>query len=165
MVSDSKEVSDLLAEHFSKISSEESFGQDFRDSANEREYPDFHTHNSEYYNIPFTMKELRHALQHTKNSSPGEDTIFAEMVKKLPSNAQEALLKIYNDIWEADFLLRFWRTAFIIPIAKPGKYPKLTTSYRPIDLTSILLKIFEGFFLDTKERKCFMHGVCDSQRT
>ena len=50
-------------------------------------------HNSEYFNIPFTMKELRHALQHTKNSSPGEDTIFAEMVKNLPSNVQEALLK------------------------------------------------------------------------
>ena len=119
------------------------FGQDFRDSANEREYPDFHTHNSEYYNIPFTMKELRHALQHTKNSSPGEDTIFAEMVKKLPSNAQEALLKIYNGIWEADVLPPSWKTSVIIPIAKPGKDPKLRSSYRPIALTSVLCKIFE----------------------
>ena len=56
-----------------------------------KEYPDFHTHNSEYYNIPFTMQELRHALHHTKNSSPGEDTIFTDMVKKLPSNAHETL--------------------------------------------------------------------------
>ena len=82
MVSDPNEASDVLAEHFSKISSEESFSQDFRDSANEREYPDFNTNNSDYYNVPFTMQELRHALQHIKSSCPGEDTIFADMVKK-----------------------------------------------------------------------------------
>ena len=65
---------------FSKISSEESFSQDLRDSVNERENPDFHTNYYEYYNILFTIQELRHAVQYTKNSSPGEDTIFSEMV-------------------------------------------------------------------------------------
>ena len=79
-------VSDFLAEHFSKILSEESFSQDFRNSANEREYPDFNTNNMEYYNVYFTMQRLRHAFQHTKNYSPGKDIIFADIVKKLPSN-------------------------------------------------------------------------------
>ena len=82
VVSDPKEVSDVLAEHLSKISSEESFSQNFRDSANEREYPDFHKNNSEYYNVPFTMQELRHAFLHTKNSSPGEGTIFCRYGEK-----------------------------------------------------------------------------------
>ena len=36
VVSDPKEVSDVLAEHFSKISNKESFSQDFSDSANDR---------------------------------------------------------------------------------------------------------------------------------
>ena len=81
-----------------------------------------------------------------KNSSPGEDTIFADMVKKLPSIAQEALLKIYNGIWEADVLPPSWKTSVIVPIAKPGEYPKLRTSYRPIALTSVLYKIFERMF-------------------
>ena len=74
------------------------------------------------------MKELRHALRHEKNSSPGEDTIFADMVKKLSSNAQETLLKIYNGIWEADVLQSSWKTSVIISIAKPDKDPKLTTT-------------------------------------
>ena len=78
------------------------------------------------------MQELRHAFQHTKNSSPSEDTIFADMVKKLPSNAQEALLKIYNGMWEADFLPPCWKTSVVIPIANPGKDHKVTTSYRHI---------------------------------
>ena len=82
VVSDPKEVSDFLAKHFSKISSEESFSQDFRDFANEREYLDFHTYNSEYYNVPFSVQEQRHALQHSKNSNPGKDTIYADIVKK-----------------------------------------------------------------------------------
>ena len=41
VVSDLKEVSDLLAEHFSKISSEESFGQDFRDLPMKENIPTF----------------------------------------------------------------------------------------------------------------------------
>ena len=107
------------------------------------EYLNFHANNSEDYYVPFTMQEPRHALQHTKNSSPGEDTIFAEMLKKLKSNAQETLLKIYNGIWEADVLPPSWKTSVIVSIAKPGKDPKLRTSYRPIALTSVLCKIFK----------------------
>ena len=37
--------------------------------------------NLEYYNVPFTMQELRLTLQHTKTSSLGEGTIFADVVK------------------------------------------------------------------------------------
>ena len=33
--------------------------------------------------------------------------------------------------------------SIIIPIAKPGKDPKLTSSYRSVALTSVLCKIFE----------------------
>ena len=46
-----------------KITSKESFGQDFGNAANEKEYPDFNTNNSECYNVSFTMQEPKHALQ------------------------------------------------------------------------------------------------------
>ena len=59
--------------------------------------------------------------KHAKNSSPSEDTIFAEMVKQLPSNAQEAILKVYNIIWEASVLPQSWKTSVIGFIAKPCK--------------------------------------------
>ena len=67
------------------------------------------------------MQKLRHVLQHTKNSIPGEDTIFADMVKNLLSNSQETLLKIYNGIWEANVLSLSLKKSVIAPIAKPGK--------------------------------------------
>ena len=60
-------------------------------------YPDFNRNTSEYYNVPFTIQELRHALLHTKNDSLGEDN-FADIVKQLPFDAQKDLLKIYNGI-------------------------------------------------------------------
>ena len=41
LVTDPKVSSDVLAEHFSKISSQQSFSQDFRTAAREREYPEF----------------------------------------------------------------------------------------------------------------------------
>ena len=45
-----------------------------------KEYPDFRTNSSACYNVPLSMQELRYALQHTKNNSPDEDTIFAVIV-------------------------------------------------------------------------------------
>ena len=74
------------------------------------------------------MQEVRHALQHTKNSILGENTVFADMVKQLPSIAQETLLKICHGIWEVDILPPSYKTSSIMPIAKPGKGHKLTTS-------------------------------------
>ena len=44
------------------------------------------------------MQKLKQALQNTKKSSLGEDTIFADIEKRLPPNAQEALLKVFNSI-------------------------------------------------------------------
>ena len=54
-ISHPKDASDVLAEHFSKISSKESLGQDFRNAVYEKEYPKFNTNNLEYYNVSFTM--------------------------------------------------------------------------------------------------------------
>ena len=51
LVSDPKEASDALSDHFSKILSEDSFRQDLRNAAKEKECPDFGTTNSEYYNV------------------------------------------------------------------------------------------------------------------
>ena len=81
LATDPKGSSDVLDEHFSKIFSQQSFSQDFRTAAREREYPEFSSGDSECYNVLFTMQELKHAFKNTKKSSPGEDTIFADMVK------------------------------------------------------------------------------------
>ena len=143
LISDSKSVADILANHFSKVSSRSNYGQEFREMASELQCPNFTSDNTEYYNRLFSLKELQYAISRSKNTSPGEDTIQADMIKMLPSKTLELLLKIYNNIWTTGNLPSSWNSSVIVPIAKPGKDPKLTASYRPIALTSVLCKTFE----------------------
>ena len=50
---------------------------------------------------------------------------------------------MYNKIWEEGEISKFWKEAIIIPLLKEEKDPKDVRSYRPVDLTNILSKIFE----------------------
>ena len=143
LISNSQEVAEVLAKHFSKISNHSNYDQEFQQVAAQVSLPDFTSANNEYYNQPFKMKELKFALSKTSNSSPGEDSIQADMIKKLPSQTLELLLKIFNNIWSTAILPPSWNSSVVIPIAKPGKDPKISTSYRPIALTSVMCKVLE----------------------
>jgi hypothetical protein len=55
----------------------------------------------------------------------------------------EALLSIFNNIWDTGKLPPSWKEAIIIPIAKPGKDSTLASNYRPIALTSCVCKTLE----------------------
>ena len=141
--SNSIEVAEVLSEHFSKVSSSSNYSETFQHQAARTEYPDFSSNNDEFYNAPFLKKELYYALSKTSNTSPGEDSIQAKMVQKLPPETLELLLKIYNKIWSTGVIPVSWNSSIIVPVAKPGKDPQIATSYRPIALTSVLCKIFE----------------------
>ena len=53
------------------------------------------------------------------------------------------LLQIYNHSWEQGVLPQIWREATMIPILKKGKDPKKANSYRPVSLTSCVVKTME----------------------
>ena len=103
----------------------------------------FSPDSSEAYNEKFSLCELKDALSSTEDSSPGEDGILYAMIRQLPSEAKEFLLKIINKIWETGILPRSWKISIIIPVQKPLKDPLQPTSYRPIALTSCLCKLME----------------------
>lgn len=89
------------------------------------------------------MHEFHMATQRTKNSAPGPDGIFYQMLRNLPETAQEHLLKIINKFWIEGFFPDEWRKANVIALPKPGKDPSNPTNYRPIALTSNLGKTVE----------------------
>ena len=66
MVWDPKKAFDVLSEYLFKISVKEIFRKNFKNAARDKEYPDLDATNSEYYNVPFNMQEMKHALHHTK---------------------------------------------------------------------------------------------------
>ena len=91
------------------------------------------------------MHELERALKATdSNKAAGEDQIPYEFLTHLGPKAKKMLLTLYNKCWyDNQEFPRTWQSAILKPLLKNGKDAKLTTSYRPISLTSCVGKILE----------------------
>ena len=93
---------------------------------------------------PFTPQELESQLRNMRNGkAPGPDDICAEQLRHMGPGAKAALLRLMNLTWTSGQVPSAWRRASIVPIPKAGKDPKLTSSHRPIALTSHLAKLAE----------------------
>lgn len=95
---------------------------------------------------------------HTDSSStPGRDRVCYSMLDHLSVESKRTLLHLYNKVWEEGVLPRCWKESIVVPIRKPGKDPRIPSSYRPIALTSQIGKTLERmvnnrmvFFLESK---------------
>jgi hypothetical protein len=88
--------------------------------------------------------EVQDAIQGLKISkAPGPDGIPNRALKHLPQRVILLLVALLNAILRTQYLLRVWKHARVISISKPGKYPVLPSSYRPISLLDTIGKVFE----------------------
>ena len=91
-----------------------------------------------------SMEELNYAMKKLKQKkSPGPDGITNEMLINAGKPALYKLLEIFNKTWQEGSLPQSWREATMIPIHKKGKSKTEATSYRPISLTSCVVKLLE----------------------
>ena len=94
--------------------------------------------------LPLTLQELDNALKKLKlKKSPGPDGITNEMLIHLDTTARLKLLEIFNLTWEEGRVPQMWKEATMIPIHKKGKDKRKSGSYRPISLTSCVVKTME----------------------
>ena len=92
----------------------------------------------------FTIAELKHAISRMKSrGAPGPDNIPPLFLKHLGSRALDWLLHIFNVSLRNAEIPQVWRNAIIIPLLKSGKSPSELASYRPISLTSCIMKLLE----------------------
>ena len=140
-----QEVVSILGTHFSSISSNENYSDDFKEFKTTQENNPifFEEANHIEYNRPFTIFEYKTALNSTKNSTPGEDGIPYELYKHFPPKEQIKILEFINHIWIIHDFPEQWKNAHIIPILKPKKPSHDPNSYRPISLTISLCKLME----------------------
>lgn len=90
------------------------------------------------------MKELKSTLKKVLNGkASGEDKIQNEMLKKLPKLALDNLKALFNKVVKTGYYPKLWKSGIITMIHKKKKPDQLTTSYRPICLTSQLGKLLE----------------------
>ena len=81
------------------------------------------------------------------NHRPGYDNIHPEFLKNLGPRARKWLSIFLTRIISEKNLPKSWRIAKTVAIPKPGKYPKLASSYRPISLLSMCYKLLERIIL------------------
>ena len=109
----------------------------------ERARIDFTSDNTEVYNKPFRLRDLRRSILKAKPRAPGPDGVYNNLLRHLPEDTLKILNEILNIIWISGDFLPQWRAAMVIPIPKPSKDHTKPLSYRPIALTSCLCKVLE----------------------
>ena len=144
-ITDKKDIAGKLAENFSENSSSKNYKKQFQTIKRNAEKCKlkFNSNNSEEYNLPFSLVELKNSIQKSHNTAVGPDEIHYEFIKNLPEESLNLLLKIFNDIWIKGIFPETWKQATVIPIPKQGKDDTDPTNYRPISLTSCLCKTLE----------------------
>ena len=92
----------------------------------------------------FSMKDLQAAIRKMRRKgAPGPDDIPPAFLKELGPEALKVLLGIYNESFWNAACPQIWRTAIIVPLLKAGKPSGALKSYRPVSLTSCVVKLME----------------------
>ena len=144
---DTKTTSQIFAEAFASVSSEENYPLKFfnRKKTEERKNMEFNEYNQtdQCYNEPLSLREFYNALSSVKETSPGPDMVGYSMIKNAHSSLHLHILSLYNEIFARQIFPTSWRIATVIPIPKPNKDHSSPLNYRPISLTSCLCKLVE----------------------
>ena len=114
----------------------------------ERKPPNFFSDNTESYNKPFLLNELKDALNKSIETEAGSDGLHYQFLTHLCQDCLKILLQLFNIIWLSGKIPFLWKEAIVVPIPKPNKDLSDPTNYRPIALTSCLCKTMERMVND-----------------
>lgn len=104
------------------------------------------------YSHPFSELDISEALSKTKNgTAAGVDHIYPEFIKNSGPRTRTWLARFYTDILLSGNLPGLFKRSKIIALLKPGKDATDASSYRPIALLSVCLKLFERLILNRIE--------------
>ncbi|MGH2639097.1 MAG: reverse transcriptase domain-containing protein [Rhabdochlamydiaceae bacterium] len=92
----------------------------------------------------FSLQEVidQLTMQYTR-SAPGPDTILPVILKHIGNSAHIALTSIYNFSWTHSILPQDWTDANVMSLYKNTGSRSDPSSYRPISITSIIIRSFE----------------------
>jgi hypothetical protein len=96
----------------------------------------------------FKMKDLKRALKHM-NSKTSYDAfgISNLLIKKMPQIFKHLLLEVFNKCLSENFLPDMWKESIIKMIEKKSDDLSDPKNYRPISITSCLMRLLERLIL------------------
>ena len=95
-------------------------------------------------NVHFDYMDVRDAIdQLSVNASAGPDGVPAILIKEARDNLCEPLTLIWTKSLQTGDIPEIFKMAFITPVLKSGAPKSEAASYRPVSLTSHLIKTFE----------------------
>ena len=170
LISNNAEKANLLADHYSNISSQTSYSDRFKKIKNNHEIKyaaelKKKGNDLEIYNQPITLKELKSTLNKKHNSAPGGDSISYTIFKNLPETALETIVNFFNKIWNSGKIPQSFKHAIVVPIPKPEKDPKQANSYRPIALTDHLGKLLESIITNRLNYVLETRGIITKEQS
>ena len=77
------------------------------------------------------------------NSAPGTDHFPAILMKECAEELSEPLFILWRHSLDSRDIAPLLKSAVICPILKPGAQRNHPKSYRPVSLTSHIIKVFE----------------------
>lgn len=104
--------------------------------------PTIPSHSSDSWSFSAADVQQQCTLQHTK-SAPGPDAILPVFLKFAGPAAWQALSTLYTFSWTHSVTPQAWREANVMALYKGDGSRSEPGSYRPISMTSIIIRTFE----------------------
>ena len=103
------------------------------------------TSNNIYFITSFRVKGLLRQIK--SNKAPGPDGISGHILKHCSDSLSFPLSILFNKSYRSGCIPEDWKNANVVPIHKKGAKDDVK-NYRPVSLTSLVMKIFEKCIRD-----------------
>ena len=115
---------------------------------------------------PFTIQELKKVINTLKiHTASGEDNIHNQLIKNIPDNFLEIVLKLINFSFNMSVLPSSWKSSLVTMIPKKIANSPNPKDYRPISLTSNLCKLTERLILSRLQKQLIEKKVIIKQQS
>ena len=161
-MSNNKDMADILSDQYRSVFSRPRYENNDPDEL----FPDRPMSSSSLSNIVFTKEELLDAIKEVSaNSASGPDEFPAILLKQCGDAFATPLYIIWRKSLDTGAIPAQCKMANIVPIHK-GKSRAIPKNYRPVALTSLLVKVFEkvvrrhlvAFLEETQQFNPSQHG-------
>ena len=128
------------------------FSEQFSDSSHYN--IDINFENDHQNDIDFSISRIRHILKDVNvNKSHGPDGIHGKVLKNCRESIAYPLSRIFRMSYNIGQIPAEWKLANVVPVHKKGSKSSVE-NYRPISLTSLVMKVFEKIVKDELMIKC-----------